>query len=185
MIYVIDDFVDLTEMNNIKDDFTRVDTPGKSFWVKLPSEMFLEHVCKKVSDVENSTIIPILSFFRQAKEGQDNDWRIHCDYIIEGQKPDRALVVYMSDDNKESLNGTAFWEHAVYGDCVEDISNEDYDSLLENDSNNLDRWTLKSVIGHKKGRVLSYPCNYFHSKYPNEFKEDRIVFVMFYKTIKK
>ena len=37
---------------------------------------------------------------------------------------------------------------------------------------------------HKKNRLISYPCNYFHSKYPNEFVESRIVFVMFYK-IKK
>jgi len=29
--------------------------------------------------------------------------------------------------------------------------------------------------------LLSYPCNYFHSKYPNEFIESRVVFVMFYK----
>ena len=44
----------------------------------------------------------------------------------------------------------------------------------------LTKWNLKSVIGYKPNRLISYPCNYFHSKYPNEFK-NRIVFVMFYK----
>ena len=43
------------------------------------------------------------------------------------------------------------------------------------------KWKLKSVIGYKPNRLLSYPCNYFHSKYPNEsWNEGRVVYVMFY-----
>ena len=56
-----------------------------------------------------------------------------------------------------------------------------YDKLIIEDSNDLDKWILKSVIGHKKNRLISYPCDYFHSKYPHEFIDSRIVFVLFYK----
>ena len=43
-------------------------------------------------------------------------------------------------------------------------------------------WTLNSVIGYEQNRAISYPANYFHSKYPNKsWKSGREVFVMFYK----
>ena len=58
----------------------------------------------------------------------------------------------------------------------------EFNRLIKEESNDLDRWELSSVVGHKKNRLLSYPCDYFHSKYPKEFEESRVVFVMFYKT---
>ena len=188
MIYIKDDFLDnnlIKLLNTNKDEFQEIKTPGKSFWVKTPSEWFINHVCNNISILEGGEkIIPILGFFREAKEGQDRDWRIHNDSIIEGQQPDRACVLFMSDCKQEGLNGTAFWEHKKHGHKLENISVEEQNRLLNEDANDLDLWDLKSVIGHKKNRLISYPCNYFHSKYPNEFVESRIVFVMFYK-IKK
>lgn len=188
-IYIIDDFFSeelLDRILNNEEEYQEVKTPGKSFWVKKAHKDFLDWMCTKVSDVEGTLISPILGFFREAKEGQDNDWRIHNDFIIEGERPDRALVVYLSKDEDTGLNGTAFWEHKVYGDSFkptdEDLTEKEFNDLIVNDSNNLDLWTLKSVIGHKQGRLISYPCNYFHSKYPNEFINSRQVFVMFYKT---
>jgi hypothetical protein len=71
-----------------------------------------------------------------------------------------------------------------YGNSVRFDPNGISQRLLNEDANDLDLWDLRSIIGHKKNRLISYPCNYFHSKYPNEFIESRIVFVMFYK-IKK
>jgi hypothetical protein len=188
-IYIIDDFFSkelLDRILNNEKEYQEVKTPGKSFWVKKAHKDFLDWTCNKISDIEGTLISPILGFFREAKEGQDNDWRIHNDFIIEGERPDRALVVYLSEDEDTKLNGTAFWEHKVYGDSFkptnEDLTEEEFNNLIINDSNNLDLWTLKSVIGHKQGRLISYPCSYFHSKYPNEFINSRQVFVMFYKT---
>ena len=37
--------------------------------------------------LDKSALKNILFIFRQAKEGQVNDWRIHNDTIIEGQQP--------------------------------------------------------------------------------------------------
>jgi hypothetical protein len=184
MIYIKDDFLDpylIRHINNDKEIFQEVKTPGKSFWVKKPSENFTELVCEKISKIENVIVEPILSFFREAKQGQDNDWRIHNDSIIEGQQPDRALVLYVSEDNYNGLNGTAFWEHREHGDTFKNINAEEFNKLLINDANDQTKWILKSVVGHKQNRLVSYPCSYFHSKYPNEFLESRKVFVMFYK----
>ena len=53
--------------------------------------------------------------------------------------------------------------------------------MLIEDANDKSKWKLNSVVGYKPNRLVSYPCNYFHSKYPNEFLNSRKVFVMFYK----
>ena len=135
----------------------------------------------KISYKENRHVENILCFFRQAKKGQDNDWRIHNDTIIQGQQPEKALVLYISEEIKDKLNGTAFWSHKELGDTYPGGSVNDFNKLLTADSNDISKWDLKSVIGHKQNRLISYPCNYFHSKYPNEFTENREVLVMFYK----
>jgi hypothetical protein len=187
MIYIKDDFLDnnlIELLNTNKDEFQEVITPGKSFWVKKIPDPIAQVIKFEIEDLEGNSIEPILYFLRQAKEGQDRDWRIHNDSIIEGQLPDRACVLFISDCNQEGLNGTAFWEHKKYGDRLKKISVEAQNRLLNEDANDLDLWDLKSIIGHKKNRLISYPCNYFHSKYPNEFKESRVVFVMFYKVKK-
>ena len=79
------------------------------------------------------------------------------------------------------LNGTAFWEHKDYGIAYKKSTSEEYDRMLIEESNDKSRWKLNSVVGCKNNRLLSYPCEYFHSKYPNEYKNQRIVLVMFYK----
>jgi len=187
MIYIKDDFLDdnlIELLNTNKDKFQEVKTPGKSFWVKEVPNTIAQIIKLEIENLEGNTIEPILHFIREAKEGQDVDWRIHNDSIIEGQQPDRACVLFVSECKQEGLNGTAFWEHKKYGDRLKKISVEAQNRLLNEDANNLDLWNLKSIIGHKKNRLISYPCNYFHSKYPNEFIESRVVFVMFYKVNK-
>ena len=62
------------------------------------------------------------------------------------------------------------------------ITDEEYNKLIEVDSEELDMWRLVSVAGYEQNRLVSYPSNYFHSKYPNKsWKEGREVYVMFYK----
>jgi|TARA_R100000935_G_scaffold31276_1_gene51828 hypothetical protein len=187
MIYIKDNFLPQNLLKAVREDassYKEVKTPGKSFWTKKPSEAFVSFVEQMISDIEGHNIENILCFFREAKQNQDNDWRIHNDSIIEGQQPDRAIVLFLSDDNEPGLNGTAFWNHKTYGDTYRGDTEEAFNELLINDSNDISKWNLKTVIGHKTNRLVSYPCDYFHSKYPNEFKESRQVLVMFYKTNK-
>lgn len=183
MIYIVDDFLDKNLFINLKDylkDFKEVKTINKSFWVMNPPEGLINYICLKIGALENKKINNILCFFRQAKNNQDDEWRIHNDAIIENQQPDRAVVLYMSN-NEEGLNGTAFWEHKTKGDKFTGKSINEFNNMLLNESNDKSKWNLKSVIGAKENRLISYPCEYFHSKYPNKFKKERIVLVMFYK----
>ena len=83
--------------------------------------------------------------------------------------------------NEAKLNGTAFWKHKDYKFNYTKSSNEEFNRMLTEDSNDVTKWKLNSVIGHRDNRLLSYPSEYFHSKYPNKFKNQRVVLIMFYK----
>lgn len=185
MIYIKDNFLPKNlykELLSYCDDFKEIKYPDKSFWVKeLPPELisYIENSLKKL---EGRSVKNILCFAREANEGQDRDWRIHNDTIINGEQPDRAIVLYVKGSEKK-LNGTAFWEHQEYGHTYTKSSTAEFNRILKEHSNNKSKWTLNSVVGYKDNRLLSYPCEYFHSKYPNEFKNQRIVVVMFYKYI--
>jgi hypothetical protein len=188
MIYIKDNFLSEpiyahTLSHLLSNDYREVDTGEKSFWIWESGDAFDELVAYEISDIEKKPIRNILSFFRIATDEVDTDWRIHADTIINNEKPDRALVLYMSESGMDELHGTAFWSHKEMGDTQpKDVSDEEFDETLRKDSNNLDKWDLKSVVGYKPNRLLSYPCNYFHSKYPNKgWKDGRIVYVMFYK----
>jgi hypothetical protein len=187
MINVVDDFLDKDLYKSIynkliSNEFTEVEAGGKSFWIQ-PSDVDFENiVLNKILQIEGVQRRSILSFFRVATDEVDIDWRIHSDAIINGERPERALVLYLSPSSMDHLHGTAFWKHIDFGHCLpKDVSFEEYDRVLEKDSNDLEKWTLQSVVGHMENRAICYPGNYFHSKYPNKgWKEGRIVYVMFY-----
>tara|TARA_R100000951_G_scaffold46740_2_gene40003 strand:+ start:32 stop:589 length:558 start_codon:yes stop_codon:yes gene_type:complete len=185
MIYIQDNFLPKNlykALLNYVDDFEEIKYPDKSFWTKdLPNE-FNNFIVGKLEKIEGRKIKNILSFAREAKLGQDNDWRIHNDTIINGDQPDRAIVLYVKA-NEDKLHGTAFWEHENYGHTYIKSNNDEFDRMLREDSNDKTKWKLNSVVGCKDNRLLSYPCEYFHSKYPNEYNNQRIVIVMFYKYI--
>jgi len=185
MIYIVDNFLDKQVLDFVTKDlnsFKKVDTPGKSFWVKEATTAFIDYIVQRLELIENKPIKNILGFFREAKKDQDDKWRIHNDSIINNEQPNRAIVLYLSNNKINKLNGTAFWKHKKYGDTYDKENNiKEFNRMLKEDANDLTKWELKSVVDGKKNRLLSYPCNYFHSKYPNEFIKSRIVFVMFYK----
>lgn len=188
MIYFADDFLssewyDGTKEQLTSNEFEKVDVGGRYFYVQTPSVAFNEIVESKISRLEGRPVRNILSFFRVATDVLDANWDIHSDLKINGEQPDRAVVLFMSPSRSESeLNGTAFWVHKEYGyKLPNNTSNEEYDEVLQRDSNDKDKWELNTVIGHRENRLISYPSSYFHSKYPNKgWEEGRIVFVMFY-----
>ena len=188
MIYIVDDFVqkNLFEIANKhldSNEFKEMKVSNKDFYIQQSNEEFDKYITQKISIIEGKEIKNILSFFRIATDKLDVSWRIHSDLNIKGEKPDRALVLYLSPREKENLHGTALWEHDVYGrELPKDISDTDYDKMIKVDANNLDRWRLSTVVGYEENRLVSYPSSYFHSKYPNvSWEEGRKVFVMFYK----
>ena len=194
MIYIIDDFLDKELFESLKngaDNFVKFPVKNvlgstHTFWIKPASESFINLMENKLSKIENGKVVNILSFFREANKDKDDDWSIHNDAAIDEQIPDRAIVFYIKCPKEKELNGTALWEHVKHGDVYKDknVKNKEEYNNLTKDRNNLDKWVLKSVIGGKPNRLLSYPANYFHSKYPKEFNKQRVIFVMFYKIIK-
>ena len=188
MINIVDNFLDdLTYISTynklLENDFEEVVVGDKSFWVQFSNPEFDKTILDKVSSIEGVERKSVLSFFRVATDELDTDWRIHADSIINGERPTRALVLNISPSKMTGLHGTAFWSHVDLGDSLYDgVSFEDFDGMLLNDSNDLSKWDLQSVVGYKINRAVCYPCNYFHSKYPNiGWASGRMVYVMFYK----
>ena len=185
MIYIQDNFLPpklYKELINYCDNFSEVKFPDKSFWTKKLPEEFIKFITNSLEKIEGSKIKNILCFAREAKKNQDNDWRIHNDTIINNEQPDRAIVLFVKS-NEDALSGTAFWEHENYGHTYVESDAEEFNRMLKEDSNDKSKWKLNSVVGYKDNRLLSYPCEYFHSKYPNEYNDQRIVVVMFYKHV--
>mgnify|MGYP003645448516 FL=1 len=188
MIYIKDDFIPEVLFKSLQQylnngEFNTVNSGGKDFHIKESLPHFNEYMIQALSNIERKKIRNILSFFRTSNEDLDTTWRIHSDLNINGEKPDRALVLYMSPRERDDLHGTALWEHDVYGrEIPKDITDEDYNSMIDVDAEDTDRWRLSTVVGYEENRLVSYPSSYFHSKYPNvSWKEGRNVFVMFYK----
>ena len=188
MIYFIDDFLDKdlfekTTQRLNSSSYVEYETPGKSFWIQESNNDFNDYVLQKLQKTEGNKLENILGFFRISNDVVDTNWRIHSDLNIQGEQPDRALVLYMSPRKSNELHGTALWRHNVYGRSLpKETTNEEFDRMIIAEAENLDMWTLDSVVGYGENRAISYPASYFHSKYPNvSWKEGRQVFVMFYK----
>ena len=127
----------------------------------------------------------ILSFIRSAYSDFDNDWRIHADNIIMGERVSLASVLYINDLKGISENGTAMWDHHLHGkELSECVSEKEYNRLILEDANDLSKWTKTDYIKSKPNRLLTYNANLFHSKYPNRIeKGNRIVLASFYKKL--
>jgi hypothetical protein len=189
MIYIKDDFLEEKVLKSldkylVKFKCVEVGEESKKYWIKEVPDFIETYIINKLEKIENKKIKPILSFFRIATDKLDIDWRIHCDAIIGNEIPKRALVLYLSNSTYDKLHGTALWEHHKYGERLtgDNYNSEIFNKLLIEDANDVSKWKLKTIIGYKKNRLVSYPCNYFHSKYPNiSWESGRKVFVMFYK----
>jgi len=181
--FLSDAFYQFINSNLELDRFSKTDVGDTDFYTKESSIYFDQYVLFRLQELEKRKLENILSFFRVATDELDTTWRIHSDLNVNGVRPDRALVLYLSDSKLSDLNGTAFWEHSAYGKQLPvSMSDEDYNETISLDANDLEKWTLKSVVGHEPNRLVSYPANYFHSKYPNKaWPSGRKVFVMFYK----
>lgn len=180
---IIDNFLPENSFKQLQNycnenDFKIVDAGGKLFSIlETPVEMF------GFLHEENHDLV--LTFIREAYDGFDNTPRIHADNIIAGRKTALAKVLYINNPNSASENGTAFWKHHQYGvELPEDVTNEEFDRLLLEDSNNLELWKQTDFVEAKPNRLLTYNSNQFHSKWPANIAQGRrVVLVAFYAKI--
>jgi len=128
----------------------------------------------------------VLTFIRKADKNTDNLPNIHADNIINGEKIVKAGVLYLNKSSSCSPNGTAFWKNVKYGVSLpSDVTNEEYDRLLTEESNDLSFWERTEFIENIENRFVLYPANMFHSKFPFVIEEgSRIVLVVFYSSKK-
>jgi len=178
MIYVIDNFFTPENFKFLqeycKQDFTIQDVGGKSFsTLPTPQEIL------PLLSIDGHKLI--LSFIRSAYKGFDTDARIHSDGIIMGEKTVLATVIYLNDPKGVTPNGTAFFRHSKYGLSLPDVTNEEFDRLITEDSNDESKWEQTDFISAVPNRLLAYSANYFHAKYPKEITEGiRKVLVAFF-----
>jgi len=100
MIYIVDDFIerpilDIVDRYLSDGPFEKQVVGEKDFYVKESPVGFADYVIEKLTDIEKRPLVNILSFFREATDELDVSWRIHSDLNINGQKPDRAIVLYL------------------------------------------------------------------------------------------
>lgn len=127
----------------------------------------------------------ILSFLRSAKNDFDTNYRIHADHVLNGRKTALASVLYVNSNKGVSVNGTSFWRHHIHGERLpDDTSNEEFDRLLLEDSDDLSKWEHVLSVFAVPNRMLVFDSNLFHSKFPKVVKTgERKVLVCFYEKI--
>lgn len=132
-------------------------------------------------EIPNHSII--LTFIRKAYKGFDDELRIHCDHIIQGEKSALASVLYINNPEGVTPNGTSFWKHQKYGlEAPDDLTDSEFDRLITEDANDEGKWERLDYISSVPNRMLTYSSNLFHSKFPKEITEgERVVCVVFYK----
>ena len=179
MIFIQDDYFESETFKMIQEyceqEFRIVTAGEKDFSIlDTPNELI------PLLQVEGYDLI--LTFIRSAHKEFDTDLRIHADSIINGHKTALAKVFYISGD-EVSKNGTAFYKHNHYGKTLpKDVSDEDFDRLINEDSNDHKQWVKQDIVVGIPNRMLTYDSNYFHSKFPSKIERGvRKVLVCFYK----
>lgn len=180
MIEVIDDFFPKQKFEAIQNyckysEFEIVDAGGKQFSALPVPVNVLPFLQKEGHEI-------ILTFIRRAWKDFDTDLRAHSDGTIMGKKTSLASVLYINDDAGVTPNGTRFYSHTTHGSSFpDDGSEEEFDRLILEDSNNPEKWTQLSEVLAKPNRLLIYESRLFHGKFPNVIEDkERQVLVTFY-----
>ncbi len=179
MIFVQDNYLPTEVFKQLQDyclnnKFEIVKVGEKEFSVLEPPKDILNYFQAEGYEL-------IFSFIRSAHKDFDTDYRIHADNIIQGRKTKMASVLYINNDDV-SPNGTAFYKHHKHGLMLpESCTEEEFDRLLEEDTNDLSKWEEMGYIRAVPNRLLMYDANYFHAKHPNKIEKGiRVVLVLFY-----
>jgi hypothetical protein len=191
--FILDDVLEKKEfleyqsyLQNV-DLYQEVEADGnKKFYITNAPGGLEEKITTYLEKTWNAKVKVVLSGIRKATQYLDTDWAIHSDLCVGSEEiPEYGAVFYISQ-NESELNGTALWRHKEMGYRMpRNLSKDEVMRLSDRDYNDIDKWELSSVIGGIENRLVSYPAEYFHSKFPSKAwgvtqKDCRIVFVLFY-----
>ncbi len=120
----------------------------------------------------------ILAFLRRSNLNYDVTLNIHSDGLVNGRKTSLASVLYLNNDLE---TGTQFYKHHIHGlKLPDDVSENEFNRLLIEDSNNISKWTKMDYVAGVENRLVVYDASAFHSKSPQIINGERIVAVFFY-----
>jgi len=169
--------------------YRTLEVDAKKFFVTDVPFGLQESIVSVLSSVHHKEIKILLSTIRKATKFLDKDWGIHADWDVGvGEAPQYGAVYYISENNEE-LNGTALWRHKEHGyEMPNSFSREDKLDITNKSYHDIDDWELSSVIGGKENRLVTYPAEYFHSKFPKQAwgttqKDSRLILALFYSLI--
>ena len=180
---VIDNFLSTyTEYKRYTDQANfKIETFGdKDFFISQVPEHLQKLVYDKIKRLFSfkDEFNPTLCYFRKSTPDIDIDIRIHTDQ----SHCEFVSILYMSED-MNSLNGTAFWDHPKYGKALPyDAKEKTIDNIIEYEGKDESIWTLNTVIGARENRCVTYPSNFFHSRYPFKSDHQRLVGTFFWST---
>lgn len=114
------------------------------------------------------TVIPVVHAFRLGAENSPIANRVHADHT----RASLACVLYLNREN-QCKGGTAFWKHKKHGwhfmPNKEQLESVGYTiEQLSEDANDKDAWELVTLAGMKHNRLIVYPTQALHSRYPHE-----------------
>lgn len=193
-VIFIDDVLDSAEFENLKQycfedrRFTALEKGDHIYYVANAPQNIIDKIYTEIESIYNTKIKNIVCFLRLASSVFDTDLRIHCDNGNVGTDfaPTHGGVFYITY-GKNDINGTAFWQHNKYGYvCPNDFTDKDIQEKIMCDKEDVTKWNLNTIIGGLPNRLVCYPSQYFHSKYPRVMngihpKDSRIVMVVFFK----
>lgn len=131
-----------------------------------------------------------MAFFRLNLAGElPHSW-VHSDEVCQSEY---AGVLYLNTP-EQCRGGTAFWKHRELGidrlPAPDELEAEGLDpakwyALMNEHWRELGRWEQVSLVGMRFNRLITYPVNRFHSRYPFEGfgqgpQDGRLVWVVFY-----
>jgi hypothetical protein len=120
----------------------------------------------KISEHWGTPLEAIATFARINDENLDFRFRVHSDGIIQGEQPTVAAVYYIESGG----SGTALMSHPDHGECGVGIFTED-------DGN----WELESFFPGESNSLAIYNADAFHTRYPHQAMDTRVVVVSFLK----
>lgn len=167
-------------------DFSDWKAGADSFHVaRIPSDI-AEVIMSSVVSIMGVPINMEFLVARLSTDTIDSDTRIHTDF---GMGTTHACVWYGTDPPPEPVSsyagyGTAFFSHHLHGERFRGAKDE-HDRLLREDAGDLQKFHFQSLVPMKENRLVVYPSDLFHSRYPFEGwgtsqKDGRVVIVGFF-----
>jgi hypothetical protein len=168
MLRVIEDFLPEAEAQALRElalaaDYEPFLTPGTdSVQVRRAARMPLPAVMRGLGEALGRPVEAAYSGFRLDYAGEHPNTPVHFDGDVS-----RWAAVYYLNPPGQCRGGTAFWRHRQTGlNAVPPDATADIEMAYRIEGNHADHWTLESIIGMRFNRVIVYPTNYFHSRYP-------------------